>query len=86
MQRWELTVALGEYDLTNPEPDEVQIFDVRDIIVHRDFNPDTYVNDIAILQLEGEASLNEWVWPVCLPPPDLNVNSQRAVVIGSYFT
>lgn len=78
----DLTVGLGEYDLSQPDPERVQTFPVAEILVNERFNPDAYTDDIAILYLQGEAELTDYVWPVCLPPPDMDYTGQLAVVIG----
>ncbi|XP_052121865.1 proclotting enzyme-like, partial [Frankliniella occidentalis] len=78
----DLTVGLGEYDLSQPDPDRVQTFDVRDILVNERFNSDAYTDDIALLYLDGEAEFSDWVWPICLPPPNMDLTGQLATVIG----
>ncbi|KAK7482041.1 hypothetical protein BaRGS_00026733 [Batillaria attramentaria] len=40
------------------------------IIQHPDYNDHTNDNDVAILVLETELTLTEWVRPICLPDPD----------------
>ncbi|CAH1245322.1 NOTCH2 [Branchiostoma lanceolatum] len=41
---------------------------VEEIIVHPDFNGDTYESDIALLKLSGpEVTFTEYVLPICLP-------------------
>lgn len=78
----DLTLGLGEYDLSQPDPDRVQLFDVEDILVNERFNSDAYTDDIAILYLAGEVVFGDYVWPICLPPPDMDLTGQLAVVIG----
>lgn len=75
-------MGLGEYDLSQPNPARVQTFDVTDILVNERFNPDAYTDDIAILYLADEAQFTDYVWPICLPPPDMDLSGQLAVVIG----
>ncbi|XP_034231541.1 trypsin-1-like [Thrips palmi] len=82
LEAGDLTVGLGEYDLSQPVPERVQTFEVTDILVNERFNPDAYTDDIAILYLAGEAEFTDYVWPVCLPPPDMDLAGQLAVVIG----
>lgn len=43
------------------------------IVLHPDFQPHNYNNDIALLRLSRRAELNPLVRPVCLPPPDQQV-------------
>ncbi|KAK3908893.1 Proclotting enzyme [Frankliniella fusca] len=82
LQADDLTVSLGEYDLSQPDPNRVQTFGVLDILVNERFNSDAYTDDIAILYLDGQAEFTDWVWPVCLPPPDMDYTGQLATVIG----
>uniref|UniRef100_A0A096M5R1 MBL associated serine protease 1 n=1 Tax=Poecilia formosa TaxID=48698 RepID=A0A096M5R1_POEFO len=41
---------------------------VDQIVLHPDFQPDNYNNDIALLRLSEAAEFNRLVRPVCLPP------------------
>ena len=40
---------------------------VCQITVHEDFDSELMVNDIAIVRLQKSISLNETVWPACIP-------------------
>ncbi|KAM4563762.1 suppressor of tumorigenicity 14 protein homolog [Odontesthes bonariensis] len=40
---------------------------VRRIVAHRDYNPHTYDNDIALMELDDAVELNQYIWPICLP-------------------
>ncbi|XP_053363133.1 mannan-binding lectin serine protease 1 isoform X1 [Clarias gariepinus] len=42
---------------------------VEKLILHPEFDPHNYNNDIALVKLSQEVALNELVRPVCLPPP-----------------
>lgn len=42
---------------------------VSQVLVHPDFCPSDFDNDIALLKLSTRAELNRVVRPVCLPPP-----------------
>uniref|UniRef100_A0A671LVB8 Peptidase S1 domain-containing protein n=1 Tax=Sinocyclocheilus anshuiensis TaxID=1608454 RepID=A0A671LVB8_9TELE len=60
------TAVVGEFDLTKTDPDE-QIMKVNRIITHPKFNPKTFNNDIALVELSSPIILSERVTPVCLP-------------------
>ena len=74
-----ITVRLGEWDTTtNPDCDDSYIdgsicndphvdIDVEDIIVHKDFNPLTTRNDIALLRLSKNVEYTRFIQPICLP-------------------
>uniref|UniRef100_A0A8D2ZHH9 Serine protease 56 n=1 Tax=Scophthalmus maximus TaxID=52904 RepID=A0A8D2ZHH9_SCOMX len=60
------TAVVGEFDITKTDPDE-QILKVNRIIPHPKFNPKTFNNDIALVELTSPVVLSEHVTPVCLP-------------------
>ncbi|XP_017207703.4 serine protease 56 [Danio rerio] len=60
------TAVVGEFDLTKTDADE-QIMKVNRIITHPKFNPKTFNNDIALVELSSPVILSERVTPVCLP-------------------
>lgn len=43
------------------------------VVLHPDFRPDNYNNDIALLRLSQQVVLSKLVRPVCLPPPQREV-------------
>ncbi|XP_072297481.1 serine protease 56 [Eucyclogobius newberryi] len=60
------TAVVGEFDITKTDPDE-QVLKVNRIIPHPKFNPKTFNNDIALVELTSPAVLSDHVTPVCLP-------------------
>lgn len=46
------------------------------IVLHPDFQPDNYNNDIALLRMSQRVEFNELIRPVCLPPPHLKVGQE----------
>lgn len=59
---------LGEYDLTDDiEKLKPIAKPVKKMIVHRDYNPSTFENDIALLELESPFDMQPHVVPICLP-------------------
>lgn len=42
---------------------------VRQIVAHRDYDPFTYNNDIALMELDTNVTLGQKIWPICLPSP-----------------
>ncbi|MGH0177170.1 UNVERIFIED_CONTAM: hypothetical protein FKN15_074725 [Acipenser sinensis] len=61
-----VAVYLGLHDVRNKR-DAVNLT-VEKIILHEDFDPWNYNNDIALVKLKEKVSMNPWVMPVCLPP------------------
>ncbi|XP_053083333.1 serine protease 56 [Pangasianodon hypophthalmus] len=60
------TAVVGEFDITKADPDE-QVMKVNRIITHPKFNPKTFNNDIALVELSSPVVLSAHVMPVCLP-------------------
>ncbi|XP_070830892.1 uncharacterized protein prss56 [Chaetodon trifascialis] len=60
------TAVVGEFDITKTDPDE-QVLKVNRIIPHPKFNPKTFNNDIALVELTSPVVLSHRVTPVCLP-------------------
>ncbi|CAK6952490.1 uncharacterized protein prss56 [Scomber scombrus] len=60
------TAVVGEFDITKTDPDE-QVLKVNRIIPHPKFNPKTFNNDIALVELTSPVVLSDHVTPVCLP-------------------
>ncbi|XP_068456131.1 uncharacterized protein prss56 [Clinocottus analis] len=60
------TAVVGEFDITKTDPDE-QVLKVNRIIPHPKFNPKTFNNDIALVELISPVVLSSRVTPVCLP-------------------
>ncbi|XP_061878752.1 serine protease 56 [Entelurus aequoreus] len=60
------SAVVGEFDITKTDPDE-QILKVNRIIPHPKFNPKTFNNDIALVELTYPVVLSDRVTPVCLP-------------------
>ncbi|KAL8188198.1 UNVERIFIED_CONTAM: hypothetical protein K2H54_062825 [Gekko kuhli] len=67
------SVVLGDYDLTKPDEGERAV-PVSRILPHPKFNPKTFHNDVALLELSSPVAPSAWVTPVCLPerPVDLS--------------
>ncbi|KAK7162343.1 hypothetical protein R3I94_004869 [Phoxinus phoxinus] len=62
-------VVLGEYDTLVKEGREV-IHDVDEILIHKNFMPDTYHNDIALIKLSKPIAFTDYIIPACLPEYD----------------
>ncbi|KAL0966469.1 hypothetical protein UPYG_G00295660 [Umbra pygmaea] len=60
------TAVVGEFDITKTDPDEQQV-KVNRIVPHPKFNPKTFNNDIALVELTSPVVLSDRVTPVCLP-------------------
>lgn len=78
-----LRVRLGDYNLkgqTELYPHEE--FTVRRKVVNENYNPATYQNDIALLELSEEVIYRQHIIPVCLPAKGDNFTGKTATVTG----
>ena len=74
-----LTVVLGDFDITTEtEAGNANAItkNVKRVIVHRDYNAQTFENDIAILELESAIEYQQHVVPICMP-------SEKDIYVGS---
>uniref|UniRef100_A0A672ZZ38 Suppression of tumorigenicity 14b n=1 Tax=Sphaeramia orbicularis TaxID=375764 RepID=A0A672ZZ38_9TELE len=56
---------------------------VKRIIAHQNYNPVSYDNDVALLELDGDVVLNQYIWPICLPSASFHIPAgQRAWITG----
>lgn len=63
-----LIVVVGEYDLQGKSSRLKPIIrKVKRMIIHRDYNPANFDNDIALLELESPYQVQPHVVPICLP-------------------
>jgi len=65
-QTGKLSVVLGVTDSDNPNANAVTK-GVRRVIRHPEFNPKSYENDIAILELDSPVEFQPHIVPICMP-------------------
>ncbi|XP_010852216.1 PREDICTED: mannan-binding lectin serine protease 1 isoform X2 [Bison bison bison] len=72
-------IIMGKLRRTQSDENE-QSLSVKQLFFHPLYNPNTYENDVALLELSRDPVLNDFVMPICLPqrPPE-----EGAVVIVS---
>ncbi|XP_061269262.1 mannan-binding lectin serine protease 1 isoform X3 [Bos javanicus] len=72
-------IIMGKLRRTQSDENE-QSLSVKQLFFHPLYNPNTYENDVALLELSRGPVLNDFVMPICLPqrPPE-----EGAVVIVS---
>ncbi|CAL8324557.1 unnamed protein product [Merluccius merluccius] len=63
---WEALLGLH---IQNQENEWTVRRNLKRIISHPDYNPLTYDHDMALMELEEPVSLNQNIWPICLPSP-----------------
>lgn len=76
-----LRVYLGAHDIhsSNDQRDEHRV--IR-IIKHKDFDPKTLINDIAILTLDTPARIGGNIDTICLPTVDYSYENYQVTVAG----
>uniref|UniRef100_A0A8C3XRE5 Peptidase S1 domain-containing protein n=1 Tax=Chelydra serpentina TaxID=8475 RepID=A0A8C3XRE5_CHESE len=60
------SVSLGEFQLDNPSANAFTSA-VSQVIIHSDYNPNTYASDIALVRLSMPLWYTAYILPVCLP-------------------
>lgn len=78
-----LLVILGEHDLSGDigrfKPVSIP---VRRMIVHRRYNPATFENDLALLELERPVEFQPHIVPICLPGRNEDFTGRTSYVTG----
>lgn len=77
------TVVVGAHSLSGSTPVQ-EVFTVKRIIRHPDFNFDTTQNDIALLELNGNVTLSRRVNLACLPPQGSRIPPGTPCVITGW--
>ena len=62
-------IRAGDHRLDTLENTQ-QTVSAEKIVYHQAFDPDTFINDIALIKLQKPAELNKFVRAVCLPSQD----------------
>lgn len=55
---------------------------MRRVIANRGYNPATFENDLAILELESPVQFDAHIVPICMPDDDADFTGQMATVTG----
>jgi len=78
-----LRLRLGDYNLRGQtEKFNHEEFGVKRKVVNEKYNPATYQNDIALLELSQEVTYKQHIIPVCLPEKGENSTGTMASVTG----
>lgn len=81
--RKRLNVRIGEYDLVEHDGTEMD-FQVEEVFVHPDYDPETVDNDVALLRLPEAIKLgHQGIRLACLPQPGQSLPiTQKCTIIG----
>lgn len=78
-----LRLRLGDHNLRGQtEKYTHEEFGVKRKVVNEKYNPATYQNDIALLELSQEVTYKQHIIPVCLPERGENSTGRMATVTG----
>ncbi|CAG2101083.1 unnamed protein product [Medioppia subpectinata] len=78
-----LRVRLGDYNLrAHTEQLAHEEYGVRRKVVNEAYNPATYQNDIALLELSEQIAFREHIIPICLPQKGQNFTGEKATATG----
>ncbi|XP_065339907.1 serine protease filzig-like isoform X3 [Cloeon dipterum] len=78
-----LVAVFGEYDLSSElESRRAIVKNVKRVIIHRSYEPATFENDIALLELESSVTFDEHIVPICLPDDNEEFVGRMATVSG----
>lgn len=88
-RNYRLGIRFSEFDLAMANDGEIDV-EVSRIIPHPNFQPKTFKNDIALIELSKKVNLSDSISPACLPFDDLElanqfpgaVDNQTAWVLG----
>lgn len=83
----DVTVRLGEYNFREPYSISRTDHRAEAIFLHEQFNIKTFDHDIALIKLKEKAYVysNNNIWPICLPPPQIQLDGKAAYVAGYKF-
>ncbi|KAA0199009.1 hypothetical protein HAZT_HAZT002232 [Hyalella azteca] len=72
----QFTVRLGDHNIFSHEDDHLsnpKTYKVSTIRPHPEFKSRGFYNDLALIKLAEEVLFNDYIAPICLPPPDMAV-------------
>lgn len=77
----DLIIKLGLYQLYE-DYNYTQTYDVAEVILHINYNPDTYEHDIGLFKLQRHVQMTDFVTMVCLPVKNFNFVNRIGEIVG----
>jgi hypothetical protein len=78
-----LVAVFGEFDISGELESRRSVTkNVRRVIVHRQYDPATFANDLALLELESPVAFDEHIVPICMPRDKEDFTGRMATVTG----
>ncbi|XP_037792545.1 uncharacterized protein LOC119587908 [Penaeus monodon] len=77
-----VAVFLGDHDITNNTEVPTTVGSVKSIVLHPQYDPDTFDNDVALIELRADVAFTPLIAPVCLAAAEDVEGATKAVVTG----
>uniref|UniRef100_A0A1A9W2F3 Peptidase S1 domain-containing protein n=1 Tax=Glossina brevipalpis TaxID=37001 RepID=A0A1A9W2F3_9MUSC len=78
-----LVAVMGEFDISGDLESKRSITkNVKRVIVHRQYDPATFENDIALLELDSTVQYDSHIVPICMPSDKADFTGRMATVTG----
>jgi len=78
-----LVAVFGEFDISGELESKRSVTkNVRRVIVNRGYDPATFENDLALLELESPVQFDEHIVPICMPEDGIDFTGRMAMVTG----
>ncbi|XP_017470449.1 PREDICTED: uncharacterized protein LOC108362105 isoform X1 [Rhagoletis zephyria] len=78
-----LVAVMGEFDISGDlESKRAVTKNVKRVIVHRQYDPATFENDLALLELESTVQFDTHIVPICMPNDHADFTGRMATVTG----
>ncbi|XP_011164033.2 serine protease filzig isoform X2 [Solenopsis invicta] len=78
-----LVAVFGEYDISGELESKRSVTkNVRRVIVNHGYDPATFENDLALLELESPVKFDEHIVPICMPEDGIDFTGRFATVTG----
>ncbi|XP_072742797.1 uncharacterized protein Flz isoform X2 [Anoplolepis gracilipes] len=78
-----LVAVFGEFDISGELESKRSITkNVRRVIVNRGYDPATFENDLALLELESPVQFDDHIVPICMPEDGIDFTGRMATVTG----
>ncbi|XP_047491059.1 hyphal wall protein 2-like isoform X4 [Penaeus chinensis] len=77
-----VAVFLGDHDITSNTEVPTTVGSVKSIVLHPQYDPETFDNDVALIELQADVAFTPLIAPVCLAAPEDVEDATKAVVTG----
>ncbi|XP_063593532.1 uncharacterized protein LOC134770514 isoform X2 [Penaeus indicus] len=77
-----VAVFLGDHDISNNTEVPTTVGSVKSIVLHPQYDPKTFDNDAALIELQADVAFTPLIAPVCLAAAEDVEDATKAVVTG----